>query len=164
LSETPFTITESFVAELLGLNSFYGRIRTEQNWRPLFLLQYHHANLNVFDEFLERFIDGYVNSRRQDFDPRSSKLSQWVLREMAEDSYHYRQLTDIGNELAETVESLLEVAKASLYSPEHSLPGMATDSRSRKADLQQKIRAFQADLRRRQEKYCAFEADLRRRQ
>jgi len=145
-SRTPFSVTERFVAELIRLNETYGAMRSEENWRQIFLLQYQHANLNLFAEFLEIFTDDYVDSRRQTFDPRSSKLRQWVLKEMAADSYHYQQLTAIGNELAETVESLLEVVKASLSSTGEDAPGLAAEFPAIEVDLRGCCRYVQGRL------------------
>ena len=107
----PFALTAAFVTELRKLEDLYCPMRDESNWKVLFLLQYQHANLNVFAEFLEDFATAYVEPRSHDFDPRSSKLRRWVLREMARDSYQYRELTNIGNEMTDTLESLLDVAK-----------------------------------------------------
>ncbi|KAG2024277.1 hypothetical protein GB937_003928 [Aspergillus fischeri] len=99
---------------LLRLEPVYRPIRTEENWKQTFLLQYQHANLNLFLRSLQEFENEYVPQRRRDFDARSSKLRRWVLREMATDASYYCLLSNIGNDLAETLESLLNVAMKTL--------------------------------------------------
>ncbi|KUL89638.1 hypothetical protein ZTR_00488 [Talaromyces verruculosus] len=99
---------------LLRLEPVYRPIRTDENWKQIFLLQYQHANLNLFLRSLQEFENEYVPQRRRDFDARSSKLRRWVLREMATDASYYCLLSNIGNDLAETLESLMNVAMKTL--------------------------------------------------
>lgn len=112
--------TGKFVLELQQLEPIYSPMRTGENWKQLFLLQYQHANLNLFVQSLQQFANEYALRRRRDFDPRSSKLRRWVLKEMATDASYYRILTNIGTDLADTLESLLDVVKElpKLQSPE----------------------------------------------
>jgi hypothetical protein len=108
----PFTITERFASEFLQLSNIYLSMRTKDKWRQAFLLQYYHANLNLFADFLQRFTTNYVEGRKQDFDPRSSKLQKWRLQEITTDSYHYQQFLGIGNKITARLESLLDIVKA----------------------------------------------------
>ena len=110
----PFVSTDTLVAEIQKLEKSYSPIRGDFNWKALILLQYQHANLNAFARFLGNFTRLHVEPRSRDFDPRSSKLRGWVLREMARDSYLYRELTNISNQMTDTLESLIDVNKSLL--------------------------------------------------
>ncbi|KAE9367497.1 hypothetical protein N431DRAFT_486593 [Stipitochalara longipes BDJ] len=125
------SLTAIFVDELGKLEEIYCPMRRESNWKELFLLQYQHANLNMFAYFLEAFANDYVESRRKDFDPRLSRLRGWVLAEMARDSHHYRQLTNMGNEMTDTLESLIDVVKSSLGDNTESKSASKSKSKSK---------------------------------
>jgi hypothetical protein len=101
------------------LEPIYSKIRTRDNWKQMFLLQYQHANMNRFAQSLHNFSNDYVQWRRKHFDPRFSKLRRWILEAMITDSYYYRRLSHIGTELADTFESLIEITKA-LPGPQNS--------------------------------------------
>lgn len=126
---SPSASTAKFVLELLRqLEPIYSPMRSVENWKQIFLLQYQHANLNLFVQSLQRFANEYTPRRRRDFDPRSSKLRRWVLREMAIDASYYRTLTNIGNDLADTLESLVQVVKESPDLQHSELETMVTFS------------------------------------
>jgi hypothetical protein len=139
---TPFFLTAMFVSELVRLDDIYRPMRSQANRRQLFLLQYLHANLNLFADFLEKFANDYVESRRRDFDPRSSKLRRWVLKEIARDSNQYRQLTNIGNEMSDTLESLIDIVKAL---PKNK--GLEPEPKIQFLTLEQELRGCCKDIR-----------------
>lgn len=103
--------TGRLVSEITSLDSLYHPLRTRDNRKKVFLLQYLHAHLVLFDKFLEGLATRYVEKRSRDFDPRSSKMRGWVLKEMTKDAYQYRQFTNVGNQMTDTLESMIDVVK-----------------------------------------------------
>ncbi|KAH7117442.1 hypothetical protein EDB81DRAFT_916252 [Dactylonectria macrodidyma] len=94
------------------LGEMYRPLRTRHNIKQIFLLQFHHANLNLFADFLESFITQYANRRMRLFDPRRSELRRWNLRAFMTDAQLYRRFTAVGSEMTGTIESLLDVVLA----------------------------------------------------
>jgi hypothetical protein len=138
--EQPYWLAEKLVAELLELDKLYCRMRNNHNWRKFFLLQYLHANINLFSDFLNVFIRDYVEPRRPDFDPRVSRLRRWVLDEITMDSYHYHQLINVAHELADIIESLVDVLKL-------SKSAMDTEANSTFLALEQELSGYCRDTR-----------------
>jgi Mg2+ and Co2+ transporter CorA len=87
-------------------------MRTRDNWKEIILLQYYHANLNLFADFLFTFVSDYVEREEREFDPGQSKLRQWHVKKMAADSRLYRQIANVGVEVVAALESLLDVNMA----------------------------------------------------
>ncbi|KAH7114886.1 hypothetical protein EDB81DRAFT_734389 [Dactylonectria macrodidyma] len=104
--------TERFLTELGQLGEIYRPQRTRRNLKQIFLLQLHHANLNLFSDFLQSFATDYATPRMFMFDPRQAELRRWNLKAIVTDSQLYRRFTSLGAELTATTESLLDVVLA----------------------------------------------------
>ena len=72
-------------------------------------LQYYHASLNVFVDFLQQITKDYTELRAEQFDPRTSRLQNWLVVEIKEDAYYYRQFQKVGDEMTTTLQSLVGV-------------------------------------------------------
>jgi hypothetical protein len=107
-------MTERFVSEFTKLEVSYCCWRREANWRILLLLQYQHAMLNRFQEFLRRYRREYTDYRQHMFDARKSQLRQWGLNQLTNDSYQQRYIQKTGEEMIATLELLLELAAKSM--------------------------------------------------
>jgi ABC-type multidrug transport system fused ATPase/permease subunit len=110
----PLAMTERFVSEFTKLEASYCCWRRESNWRILLLLQYQHAMLNRFQEFLRRYRKEYADYRQHMFDARKSQLRQWGLNQLTNDSYQQRYVQRTGEEMIATLELLLELAAKSM--------------------------------------------------
>ncbi|KAL9473478.1 hypothetical protein ACSS6W_007858 [Trichoderma asperelloides] len=107
-----FATAERFLSEFRQLGDIYRPQRTRRNLGQLFLLQLHHANLNLYSDFLQSFTMDYAAPRMFMYDPREVELRRWNLKAIMTDSHLYRQLTSLGAELTATTESLLDVLLA----------------------------------------------------
>ncbi|OTB17649.1 hypothetical protein K445DRAFT_260569 [Daldinia sp. EC12] len=107
--ERSHTPTERFALELKKLDELYYSLRTRKNMKSLVLLQCQHAALNIFTKFLELVAMTYTKNRSRDFDARLSGLRRWQLEAIMSDSQLYREISDSGNELITTIESLLDL-------------------------------------------------------
>ncbi|KAM0445262.1 hypothetical protein ACHAO4_009860 [Trichoderma viride] len=85
---------------------------TNRNLEQIFQLQLHHANLNLFSDFLQSFETDYAAPRMFMFDSREVELRRWNLKAIMTDSHLYRQFSSLGAELTTTTESLLDVVLA----------------------------------------------------
>ncbi|KAI1469142.1 uncharacterized protein F4812DRAFT_422164 [Daldinia caldariorum] len=101
--------TRRFALELRKLDELYRNLRMGENVKPLVLLQCQHATLNIFANFLELMAMTYTKSRSRDYDARLSGLRRWQLEAIMNDSQLYREISDSGNELIATIESLLDL-------------------------------------------------------
>jgi hypothetical protein len=124
----PCISTQRFADELLELDHVYQPLRTKTNLKQLFLLQYHHANLTLFAEFLRHISSEYATRRKKDIDPRQSKLRQWNLRAIMNDVDLYRQFSIVGTELQTTIGLLSDVVLA-------MNEGSGSSNHEKKADL-----------------------------
>jgi hypothetical protein len=95
----PCISTERFTSELLELERVYQPLRTKENLKQMLFLQYHHANLALFIEFLGHISSKYARRRRKDIDPRKSRLRQWNLKAIMNDVELYRRFSSFGTEL-----------------------------------------------------------------
>ncbi|KAJ3548347.1 hypothetical protein NM208_g1048 [Fusarium decemcellulare] len=111
-SLSPLASTERFVTEFRQLGELYRAQRTRRNLEQIFMLQLHHANLNLFSDFLQRFATDYAAPRMVMFDPQQAELRRWNLKAIVTDSRLYRQFTSLGAELTATTESLLDLVLA----------------------------------------------------
>ncbi|OAK98099.1 hypothetical protein IQ06DRAFT_28427 [Phaeosphaeriaceae sp. SRC1lsM3a] len=105
----PCIATERFFSQLQDLEKIYTPLRTKSNLKKLFLLQYHHANLNMFSDMLLNISWQYAHRRKEAFDPRHSKLRQWNLKAILNDVDLYRQLLNIGIELQAVIGLLADL-------------------------------------------------------
>lgn len=80
---------------------------TKDNWIGMISLLYYHANFNVFVDFLQQVTKDYTELRGEQFDPRSSRLQNWLVWEIKKDAYCYRQFQKVGDEMATTLQSML---------------------------------------------------------
>ncbi|KAH6976524.1 hypothetical protein BKA56DRAFT_674971 [Ilyonectria sp. MPI-CAGE-AT-0026] len=110
----PFVATTKFISELRDLDSIYRPMRNSTNWGKVFLLQIHHASLRNFARFVGSLTPRHFGAGKEHDDPRWAELRQWLLVEITQDSYQYKQLSDIGYELTTITESLTNVVKVSL--------------------------------------------------
>ncbi|KAF4978581.1 hypothetical protein FDECE_18192 [Fusarium decemcellulare] len=104
--------TERLETELRHLEEIYRPHRTGRNLEQIFMLQLHHASLNLFSDFLQRFATDYATPRMVMFDPRQAELRRWNLKAILTDSQLCRQFTNLGAELTATTESLLDLVLA----------------------------------------------------
>ena len=146
------SVTSNFVKEFLKLDEVYRPLRQWDNRKLVILLHYLHANLNLFTEYIENLTNGYVKRRRQDFDPRSSKLRRWVLEEIASDAHHYRDLSATVESLSSSIEALIGVLKTrptdQEIGAEYSRPfaPLEAELKSCCKDLQQRLNRLSNDL------------------
>jgi len=108
----PFVLTDNFVAGFRQLEETYHPLRTENNWKQIICLQYYHASLNLFADFLSRHVSEYVEREELALDPRSSKLQDWHLYRIMDDAVLYKKVAHIGADLVAMLESLLDLNKA----------------------------------------------------
>lgn len=105
----PFATTAELVAEFKSLERTYCYLRNESNWRQIVSLQCHHANLNLFTDFLFRLVSDYVGNEELALDPRDTKLQEWHLKRIIYDSLLYRKIARAGAESVAMLESLLDL-------------------------------------------------------
>ncbi|KAK4443449.1 hypothetical protein QBC34DRAFT_417151 [Podospora aff. communis PSN243] len=108
----PLGPTGTFLLELNRLHETYYPLRTGANLKQIFLLQVHHAHLNHYAGFLDRFEDEYTNQRARLFDPSHSQLRQWNLQAIMADAQLYRCFNSAASELTLATESLLDTVLA----------------------------------------------------
>ncbi|EHK47144.1 hypothetical protein TRIATDRAFT_317085 [Trichoderma atroviride IMI 206040] len=104
--------TKRFLTEFRQLGEIYRPRRTSRNLEQIFQLQLHHANLNLFSDFLQSFATDYAAPRMFMFDSREVELRRWNLKAIMTDSHLYRQFSSLGAELTTTTESLLDIVLA----------------------------------------------------
>ncbi|KAF5586463.1 mRNA 3 end-processing YTH1 [Fusarium pseudocircinatum] len=109
----------------------YITVRSKDNWKKLFLLQFHHACLRLFFDFLTALeADEKEHAVDANTDAGSAELWQWNLRTITQRSYEYRDLGEMGRKLISTTESLIDVVRASspvVDSTTHANKFMAID-------------------------------------
>ncbi|TXB97282.1 hypothetical protein FocTR4_00011649 [Fusarium oxysporum f. sp. cubense] len=117
--------------ELKLLDASYIAVRSKDNWKQLFLLQFHHACLKLFIEFLNALeTDEIDNADDAAMDPSLAELRQWNLKTITKRSYEYRDLAEMGRKLISTTECLIDVARSIspvVDSPVHANRFMAID-------------------------------------
>ncbi|RSM09294.1 hypothetical protein CEP52_004178 [Fusarium oligoseptatum] len=108
-----FLLTTKLSMELEALDIHYRPIRSDENWKQAFLIQFHHACLSFFANFLRSLVLQDRRGRDADVDPAWDELRRWNLKEITKHSYECRSLLEMGHELVSTTESLIDVVKAS---------------------------------------------------
>ncbi|KAF5552072.1 TAM domain-containing protein [Fusarium phyllophilum] len=100
--------------EIKLLDTSYIAVRSKNNWKKLFLLQFHHACLRLFFEFLTA-LEAHEKERADDVntDSSSAELWQWNLRTMTQRSFEYQDLQGMSRKLISTTESLIDVVRSS---------------------------------------------------
>jgi hypothetical protein len=135
----PFVLTENFVTEFRQLEETYRPLRTESNWKQIIYLQYCHASVNLFADFLSRHVSEYVEREELALDPRSSKLQEWHLYRIMDDAVLYKKVAHIGVDLVAMLESLLDLnmALATDMSQKSQLSTLAAELRGCCRDVRQ---------------------------
>ncbi|KAI1813466.1 hypothetical protein GGS20DRAFT_586492 [Poronia punctata] len=105
----PVPVTSDFVGEFRGLEQTYAPLRTDTNWRQVVCLQYHHACLNLFTDFMTRLVREYIQYEGLALNPKDSRLQKWHHSRFVEDALFYRNVEQTGAIVVETLESLLEL-------------------------------------------------------
>ncbi|EXL75588.1 hypothetical protein FOPG_09436 [Fusarium oxysporum f. sp. conglutinans race 2 54008] len=117
--------------ELKLLDASYIAVRSKDNWKQLFLLQFHQACLKLFIKFLNALeTDEIDNADDAATDPSLAELRQWNLKTITKRSYEYRDLAEMGRKLISTTECLIDVARSIspvVDSPVHANRFMAID-------------------------------------
>ncbi|KAG7406669.1 hypothetical protein Forpe1208_v013799 [Fusarium oxysporum f. sp. rapae] len=119
------------MVEIKLLDASYITVRSKDNWKQLFLLQFHHACLKLFIEFLNALeTDDIHHADDAATDPSLAELRQWNLKTIIKRSYEYRDLAEMGRKLISTTESLIDVARSIspvIDSPPHANKFIAID-------------------------------------
>ncbi|KAI1036149.1 hypothetical protein LB504_011580 [Fusarium proliferatum] len=109
-----FHSAKNTLRELKLLDASFIAVRSKDNWKKLFLLQFHHACLRLFFEF---FAPLELNERERTNDGNTdsgfAQLWQWNLRTITKRSNEYRDLEDMARELISTTESLIDIVRSS---------------------------------------------------
>ncbi|KAF4495032.1 hypothetical protein FAGAP_8858 [Fusarium agapanthi] len=117
--------------ELKFLDASYIAVRSKDNWKQTFLLQFRHACLKLFIEFLNILeTDGIGHADDAATDPSKAELRQWNLKTVIKRSYKYRDLADMGRRLISTTQSLIDVVRSMspvVDTPLHANKFMAID-------------------------------------
>ncbi|ENH71947.1 hypothetical protein FOC1_g10002140 [Fusarium oxysporum f. sp. cubense race 1] len=117
------------------LDASYITVRSKDNWKKLFLLQFHHACLRLFFEFLTALeLDEKEHADDTNTDSSFAELWQWNLRTITKRSYEYRDLAELARKLISTTESLIDVVRSSspvVDSTSHANKFMAIDTELR---------------------------------
>ncbi|KAG5757832.1 hypothetical protein H9Q72_014029 [Fusarium xylarioides] len=109
-----FYSTKLIRKQLKQLDATYIAVRSKDNWKKLFLLQFHHACLRLFFEFLTALeADEKEHADNANTDSGFAELWQWNLRTMTQRSYEYRDLAEMGRKLISIIECLIDVVRAS---------------------------------------------------
>ncbi|KAJ4326730.1 hypothetical protein N0V84_002848 [Fusarium piperis] len=109
-----FSTTTGLYQELSNLDLNYRLIRSSENWKQAFLLQFHQVCLNFFVYLLAHIVLGDKREIYDNIDPARAQLRQWNLQEITKHSYTYKDLREMGQELITATESLVDVVRASL--------------------------------------------------
>ncbi|KAF5626912.1 uncharacterized protein FTJAE_9418 [Fusarium tjaetaba] len=130
-----FHSAKHIMAELKLLDTSYISVRSKDNWKKLILLQFHHACLRLFFEFLTA-LESYEKERTKDADTDSgsAELWQWNLKSITKRSNEYRDLAEMARKLISTTESLIDVVRSSspvVDSTSHANKFMAIDTELR---------------------------------
>lgn len=100
--------------ELKLLDAPYIKVRSKDNWKKLFLLQFHHACLRLFFDFLTALeVDEKEHADDSNTDYGFAELWQWNLKTITQRSYEYRDLREMARKLISTTESLIDVVRSS---------------------------------------------------
>ncbi|KAG9495374.1 hypothetical protein J7337_013618 [Fusarium musae] len=117
--------------ELELLDPFYITVRSNDNWRQSFLLQFHHACLKLFISFLNILeADEIDHADDAATNPSKAELRQWNLKTIIKRSYEYQDLAEMGRKLICTTESLIDVVRSMspvVDTPLHTNKFMAID-------------------------------------
>ncbi|KAF5578969.1 hypothetical protein FPANT_9779 [Fusarium pseudoanthophilum] len=99
--------------ELELLNPSYITVRSNDNWKQIFPLKFHHTCLKLFIKFLNILETDEID-HADDAATNSSKaeLRQWNLKTIMKRSYEYRDLAEMGSKLISTTESLIDVVRS----------------------------------------------------
>lgn len=123
-------MTAAFAAQFRDLTPMYESAPNQVDRRLIFALQFYHANLLLFVEFLTKLEETHTRDRRPLFDPRdrrplfdphNSKLNQWHLVEITKDSHFLQECRTVGQRMLQTIESLLEILRLE-RKPETQMP------------------------------------------
>uniref|UniRef100_L2FK25 Uncharacterized protein n=1 Tax=Colletotrichum fructicola (strain Nara gc5) TaxID=1213859 RepID=L2FK25_COLFN len=150
LSRDPFKATASFASQLYGLDHMYQVFKNTSKWKHMFILQYYHATLALYAEFVVAYEESYMNHKQPLFDPRRSEFKQGHLKEITKYSCRIRDIKRTGERMVEAIEYLVELAEEVVASqPSSAGPpttSMATD-KARFTELQLEIRGLCTEVR-----------------
>ncbi|KAK2595125.1 hypothetical protein QQS21_007151 [Conoideocrella luteorostrata] len=99
--------------EIRTLDTAYRSVRTRHSWKQVLLLQVHHACLRFFAKSLKDLAYLFRADGTTNIDPAWAELRLWNLRQLTKHSYELRHLREVSDELVSTIESLIDVVKAS---------------------------------------------------
>ncbi|CCT75454.1 uncharacterized protein FFB20_10641 [Fusarium fujikuroi] len=118
-----FHSAKQITEEIQSLDTSYITVRSEDNWKQVFLLQFHHACLKLFIQFLN-FLekDEIDHAEYAVTDPSKAELRQWNLKTIVKRSYEYRDLAEMGRKFISTTEYLLDVTNLSFPAPNSQVP------------------------------------------
>lgn len=125
LASVPFRVTASLASELHRLDNVYCSFRNTPNWKQLFSLQYYHASLILYSEFVVAYEEWYTKMKQPHFDPRRSDFKPGHLREITKQSCRIRDIKKAGERLVEAVEYLVELTTETATS-QLPLPGLSS--------------------------------------
>lgn len=125
LARFSFQATASFAKQLRELDHVYQVFESTSNWKVLSSLQYYHANLILYAEFLVAYEESYMNNKQPLFDPRRSEFKQGHLKEVTKTSCLIRDLKNAGERMLEAIEYLVEFTKEAA-AIQHTLSGPST--------------------------------------
>ncbi|CVL08812.1 uncharacterized protein FMAN_14616 [Fusarium mangiferae] len=108
-----FNSAKQIRIELELLDPFYIIVRSNDNWKQIFLLLFHHACLRLFITFLNILeADEIDHADDAATNPSKAELRQWNLKTIIKRSYEYRDLAEMGRKLMSTTESLIDVVRS----------------------------------------------------
>lgn len=111
----PFSATSLFATELLRLDTAYCPLKNASNWREMFSLQYLHANLLLYAQFIVAYEEAYVNRIQPLFDPRRSDFKQGHLEEITRNSCHVQEAGRAGSHMIDMVEHGIDVVRGAAH-------------------------------------------------
>ncbi|KAF5671581.1 hypothetical protein FDENT_10875 [Fusarium denticulatum] len=157
-----FHSTKQIRKETKLLDASYIAFQSKDNWKKLFLLQFHHACLRLFFEFLidleahdnkPTALETLENKHADDANTDSgfAELWRWNLRTITRRSYEYRDLGEMSRNLISATESLIEVVRVSsliVDSTSHANRFMVIDMELRRLcrEANERIQSFSDKL------------------
>ncbi|GJC88377.1 hypothetical protein ColLi_11215 [Colletotrichum liriopes] len=109
-------LCRSYLCAFYELGRLYQPLRNPSNWKEVFTLQYLHANLLFYADFLLDYEENYKKKRQPLFDPRRSKFRQGHLKEITRYSSRVQEMGRRGDRLVQAVETLVEGIRQKLES------------------------------------------------
>ncbi|RSL66835.1 hypothetical protein CEP53_003228 [Fusarium sp. AF-6] len=146
-----FLLATNLSIVLKALDAHYRPIRSDENWKQAFLLQFHHACISFFAGFLQSLVLQGTKGRNAGVDPAWDELRQWNLKEITKHSYECRRLLEMGHELVSTIESVIDVVKASATvagAPQTTIKFMAVEAELRgyRREVKERLQKLSEDL------------------